>query len=196
MQFRIVLLLVGLWLSVSGVAQQTVSPNAKEIAPNRPLQPWVEKQFGPDFKIDTRFEPMRGDFDGDGAEDLVIVATSKHPMGGSGGFNYRVTDPYDSYFGLGDPKITTQFATFGDGTGHCILIVHDWKAESPKSKWVIVNVPFSKIALGQATVKKHTVAAVSAVESGGMSSLVFFDGKKYRWVPNDFQDDTDPIQAR
>jgi len=194
MQFRIVLLLAALCLPLSAVAQQPLSQNAKRAvtgtAPVSPLQALVTKQFGPDFTLDTRFEPMQGDFDGDGTIDIALIATSKHPMGGSGAFDYKVSDPYDSYFGLGDPHITTQFSTFGDGSGHCILIIHDWKAATPRAKWVIVNVPFDKVALGQVTWKKKTVAAVAAAEADGLSSMVFYDGHKYRWEPNDFDDDT------
>lgn len=189
MQFRIVLLLAALCLPISGVAQQPVLHTPKQAAPASPLQQLITKQFGPDFTVDKHFEPLLGDFDGDGAEDAVIIAVSKHPLGGSGAFNYKVSDPYDTYFGIGDPRITTSEVTFGDGSGHCILIIHDWKAATPKAKWVIVNVPFDKIALGQVTWKKKTVAAVATVEMDGLGSMVFFDGRKYRWEPNDFADE-------
>lgn len=189
MQFRTSLLLAVLFCSLCVTARQWPSEKAKPAPPSRPLQPIIERQFGSSFKIDTRFEPLYGDFDGDGNEDIALIAISKNPLGASGGFNYKVSDPYDGYFGVGDPKITTAYATFGDGTGHCIVIIHSWKAEVPKAKWVIVNVPFDKIAAGQVTLKKKTVDAVAAVEANGMSSLVFFDGRKYRWEPNDFADD-------
>jgi hypothetical protein len=189
MRFRTSLLLAVLFCSLALTARQWPSEKAKPAPPARPLQPIIERQFGSNFKIDTRFEPIYGDFDGDGNEDIALVAISKNPLGGSGGFNYKVSDPYDTYFGVGDPKITTAYATFSDGSGHCILIIHSWKAETPKAKWVIVNVPFDKVAPGQVTVKKRTVDAVATVETNGMSSMVFFDGRKYRWEPNDFADD-------
>ena len=189
MQFRIVLLLAVFCLPLSAVAQKPVSQNAKPASPPSPLQQLVAKQFGPDFTVDARFEPLNGDMDGDGTEDVAIIATSKHPMGGMGAFNYKVSDPYDTYFGVGDPKITTTMGNFGDGSGHCILIMHDWKAATPKAKWVIVNVPFEKVSTGQVTWKKKTVAAVTAIEADGMNSFVFYDGHKYRWEPSDFQID-------
>ncbi|HET7892621.1 MAG TPA: hypothetical protein VFL34_13915, partial [Candidatus Sulfotelmatobacter sp.] len=116
--------------------------------------------------------------------------------GGSGGFKYTVIDPYDTYFGVGDPKITTHLAGFSDGTSHCILIIHDWKGETAKSKWVIVNVPFNRVVPGQVTLKKKTVPAIATIEVGGLSSLVFFDGKKYRWEPNEFDDDANGGDTR
>ena len=198
MQFRIVLLLAVLCLSLPSATQELTTreaqhakeaTNPKTGKPQNPLETLVEKQFGPDFSIDSRFEPMYADFDADGREDLAIIGFTKHPLGGSAGFKYTVIDPYDSYFGLGDPKITTHYAGFGDGSSHCILFVHDWKGEAPKSKWVVVNVPFTKVAPGQVTTKKKTVPAVATIEIGGLSSLVYFDGKKYKWEPNEFDDE-------
>ncbi len=158
--------------------------------PVSPLQPLVAAQFGPDFKVDSKFQPIMGDMDGDGTEDIALIASSKHPMGGSGAYKYTVADPYDGYFGVGNPKITTQFSAFGDGTNHCILIIHDWKATTPKAKFVIVNVPFEKIALGQATVKKKkTVAAVTAIEADGLAAMVYFDGHKYKWEPTGYDEE-------
>ncbi len=203
MQSRIVLLLASLCLLIgSSTAQQSAddptlttreqqaakdATNQQTGKPQSPLHDLVKKQFGPDFKVDPRYVPIYADFDGDGREDIAIIGFSKHPLGGSAAFNYKVVDPYDSYFGIGDPKITTNLGGFGDGSRHCILFIHDWRGETPKAKWVIVNVPFDKIAPGQVTLKKKTFAAVATVESSdGLSSLVFFDGKKYRWEPNEF----------
>ena len=205
MQFRIVLLLAALCLSLPSVAQELTTREAQAAKdatnprtgkPQNPLGALVEKQFGPDFRMDAHFEPMYADFDGDGKEDIALVGFSKHPLGGSGGFKYTVLDPYDSYFGIGDPKITTHYGGFGDGSTHCILIIHDWKGETAKSKWVIVNVPFDKVSPGQVTLKKKTYPAVATVETGGLSSLIFFDGKKYRWEPNEFADGSDDLNMQ
>lgn len=203
MQFRIVLLLAALCLLVMPSTAQELTTREAEAAkettnsktgkPQSPLETLVEKQFGADFRVDMKFTPIYADFDGDGREDVAIIGFSKHPLGGSAEFKYTVVDPYDTYFGVGDPKITTNLAGFSDGSKHCILIIHDWKGETPKSKWVIVNVPFSKIAPGVVTVKKKTVAAVAAVEANSLSSMVFFDGKKYRWEPNEFDDGADDL---
>ncbi|MGZ4787179.1 MAG: hypothetical protein ACXVZV_00065 [Terriglobales bacterium] len=198
MPFRIVLLLAAILLSLASTSQElttreaqrakeTTNPKTGKV--QSPLESVVEKQFGPDFSVDARFEPMYADFDADGREDLAVIGFSKHPLGGSAKYKYTVLDPYDTYFGVGDPKITTHFAGFGDGSSHCILFIHDWKGEEPKSKWVIVNVPFNKIAPGQVTTRKKTVPAVATVEMGGLSSLVYFDGKKYKWEPNEFDDE-------
>ena len=198
MLFRIVLLVAALCLCLPSAAQELTTreaqhtketTNPKTGKPQSPLESLVEKQFGTDFSVDERFEPMYADFDADGREDLAIIGFSKHPLGGSAKYKYTVVDPYDTYFGVGDPQITTHYAGFSDGSSHCILFIHDWKGEAAKSKWVIVNVPFNKVAPGLVTMKKKTVPAVATVEVGGLSSLVYFDGKKYKWEPNEFDDE-------
>jgi len=195
MQLRIVLLLGALCATVA-LAQQPVSPdpdhNAKEEnkAPASPMQQLVAKQFGPDFKVDAHFDPVLGDMDGDGVEDIALIATSKNPMGGSGAHNYTVTDPYDGYFGFGNAKIMSSFST--SVHPRCILIIDDWKAATPKAKWVIVNVPFEKITLGQVTLKKKkTVAAVTAIGSDGIAAMVYFDGHRYKWEPTAYDEEND-----
>lgn len=191
MSFRIVLLLAGLCLAVSLYAQEEQTP-AKPVAPAptkpsaNPVQRVLDDQFGDGFKLDAAFAPMPADFDGDGAEDLALVVVAKNPMANSQEKNFKVVDPYDSYFGFGDPKITTSFAGFGDGTSRCVVVMHDWRAGAPRMKFVIVNLPFEKLELGKMALKKKTVAALSAIEYGGLNALVYWDGKKYKWEPNEF----------
>jgi len=156
------------------------------------MQQLVAAQFGPDFKLNTHFEPILGDMDGDGTEDIALIAASKNPTGGSGAHNYTVSDPYDGYFGYGNPKVMASFSTSPSGSSHCILIIHDWKAATPKSKWVVVNVPFEKIELGEVTLKKKkTVSAVTVIEADGLTAMVYFDGKKYKWEPNSYDPDSE-----
>jgi hypothetical protein len=198
MPYRIVLLLTVVCGSVFACAQQptaepaTPAPSAasKPTAPLNPIQKVVLDQFGEGFKVDPAFPAMTADFDGDGIEDLALVAKSKNPMATSAEKNYKVVDPYNSYFGFGNPKYTTKLADFGDGTSHCILVMHDWKVGAPKLKFVIVNFPFNKLTLSKMPMKKKTVAAFSATELGGLNSLVYWDGKKYKWEPNEFTDDS------
>jgi hypothetical protein len=140
----------------------------------------IVKQFGPEFKLVNEFPPLFGDLDGDGEEDAVVVATGS-PLGGQGEFDYKVVDPYNAYFGWGDPKVTMTFEPMFPGPRRHILVVHSWKAEKPKAKFVIVNLPFQKVSLVRAMLKKKTVWAISTEESSSMVSLTYWDGKHYRW---------------
>ncbi len=186
MPSRIALLLAGLCVAASLMAQEPEkAADPKPPKPSNPVQRVIDDQFGDGFKLDAAFQPISADFDGDGTEDLALVVVSKRPMANSQEKNYKVIDPYDSYFGFGDPKITSKF-DFGDGTSHCVLLMHDWRTGAPKMKFVIVNLPFEKLELGKMPLKKKTVAAISTIEYGGLNALVFWDGKKYRWEPIEF----------
>jgi hypothetical protein len=181
---------LGLLLALTGAplfAQQVAADKAAPTVPD--YQQTIETQFGSDFKLDKKFEPMIDDFDADGAEDLVLVSIGKNPLAAQGVKGYKVIDPYDAYFGFGDPKVTTKFASFGDGTSHCVLVIHNYQSAIPKAKFVIVNLPFERLSRSTTPFKKRTVAAISATEEGGLNAMVFWDGKKYRWDPTDFSTD-------
>jgi hypothetical protein len=160
-------LILVLALATSALAQQ---PKAQELA---------AREFGPSFTVDAAFAPLFGDLDGDGQEDAVLVATSKSPLGDEAEFHYRAIDPYDSYFGWGDPKTTVQFSQTNAGPARYVLIIHDWRA--PKQKFVIVNLPFERLSLGRISRKKKSYNSIHAEESGGLSAEVFWDGRKYKW---------------
>ncbi len=179
----------GLLLALAGApvfAQQVAADKAPAAFD---YQQTIDAQFGSDFKLDPKFAPIIADFDSDGAQDLVLVSIGKNPLAAQNLKNYKVIDPYDSYFGFGDPRVTTKFADFGDGSSHCLLVIHSYQAETPKAKFVIVNLPFEKLSQTIAPFKKRTVPAISATEEGGLNANVFWDGKKYRWEPTDFSTD-------
>jgi hypothetical protein len=106
--------------------------------------------------------------------------------------NFRVVDPYYDFFGYGDPKITT---TFSEGNpalrGLVALVINGagpdaWRSATPKSKFVIVNLPFKGLSVRKMQLnKKRMIEAIYVEEAGDMgeSSAVFFDGKKFRYVP-------------
>jgi hypothetical protein len=194
MPFRILLLLAPIIVSVFAFAQQPVLASAAE--PANPLQATITSSFGDGFLLDAKFAPLTADFDSDGTEDIVLVAFGKDPMANSNERNFRVADPYDAYFGFGDPKVTSKFSNFGDGSFHCVLIIHDWHSAAPKGKFVIVNLPFEHLELSKMPLKKKTLPALSATELGGLSSLVFWDGKKYKWEPTEFSTDTRGLKGQ
>ena len=166
----------------------------------------VKKQFGPDLEIaqtpsevTTRYlHPDKkkeaewnylatGDLNGDGVEDAVIVVRFKNPLAGQAQFNYKVIDPYFTYHGYGNPKVTVEFQSEDPRYRNMILVIHGagpeaWRAETPKEKFVIVNLPFEKLSIAPMMVKKKKVTAILAEEPAGASSSVYWDGKKYKWI--------------
>ena len=176
---------VVLLLVVAGTGQQPtkVSTAAVVQPPAAELKQCAAREFGPSFELQDA-PPLLLDIDGDGTEDAVLVATSKNPLLDSEELHYKVVDPYDDFFGWGDPKVTVGFAPSNTGSPRFLLVLHDWRAATPKAKFVIINLPFDKLSVGRTMRKKKPVAAISAEEGSGLNSFVYWDGKKYRWQPN------------
>src|SRR5580658_1072017 len=86
---------------------------------------FVQQQFGDQFTILPEVSAMFGDLDGDGVEDVVIAARCKNPLLDQATHNYTVMDPYNEFFGYGDPRMTTTFSE-GDPArrGLVVLIVY------------------------------------------------------------------------
>jgi hypothetical protein len=150
---------------------------------------FVQRQFGKEFTIVPEIKPVFGDLDGDGIEDVVIAARCKNPMLDQGEHNYTVMDPYYDFFGYGDPRVTTTFFESDPALrGLVVLIIHGSGPESwhsPKAKYVIVHLPFRAISVRKMKLRRKTIEAVCVEEAGdtGDSSALFFDGRKFRYVP-------------
>jgi hypothetical protein len=152
---------------------------------------FVQQQFGKEFTILPEVEPVVGDLDGDGVEDVVISARCKNPMLDQGEHDYTVMDPYYDFFGYGDPRMTTTFSEPDPlRRGLVVLIIHGagpegWHAAKPKAKYVIVNLPYKMLSVRKMRLRKRTVEAVYVEEASefGESSALFFDGRKFRYVP-------------
>jgi hypothetical protein len=152
---------------------------------------FVQQQFGDQFTLLPEVAPAFGDLDGDGVEDVAIAARCKNPMLDQGEHKYAVLDPYDDFFGYGDPKVTTTFSA-GDPAqrGLVVLVIHGagkdgWRSATPKAKFVIVNLPYRTISVRKLPLRKRTIEAIYVEEAGdfGASSALFFDGRKFRYVP-------------
>ena len=152
---------------------------------------FVHRQFGPEFTLLPEIGAVYGDLDGDGVEDVAIAARCKNPMLDQGDHEYTVVDPYHEFFGYGNPKITTTFKEADPvRRGLVVLIIHGkgadgWRSANPKSKFVIVNLPYRMISVRKMKLKKKTIEAVYVEENSEFneSSVLFFDGKKFRYVP-------------
>ena len=178
--------------SVKAASLQSVSPQAASL--QKIDAAFVNSQFGDQFTLVPEVPPAFGDLDGDGVQDVVIAARCKNALLDQASKKYRVIDPYNEYFGFGDPRMTTTFAE-GDPSlrGLVTLIIHGsgpeaWRSAEPKAKYVVVNLPFKSISVRKLEVsKKRTIDALYVEEGGdtGISSAVFFDAKKmhYHYLP-------------
>jgi hypothetical protein len=161
-------------------------------APARSVdEAFLRKQFGEEFALTPVSTPYMRDVDGDGVKDLVIVAHSKKPMLDAAEHSYKVVDPFYDFYGYGDPKLT---ATFGSEelmqTNLVILIIHGagteaWRSDTPKAKFVIINVPLKKVSVRRLQLRKKQINAIFAEEadSSAGDSVVYWDGKQYKYQP-------------
>lgn len=180
------LVLVYLALSILALAQQTPPAPASTVD-----DAFIQKQFGSTCKLMPGPPQLKADLDGDGIEDLVVAGHCTNPLTDQAEDNFTVIDPYNQFYGYGDTKITTQFASEDPAVrGLVLLVIHGsgpeaWRADKPKAKFVIINLPFKQITVKKLSIKKKTVMAIYAEETGGdhMTSTIFWDGKKYRYQP-------------
>jgi hypothetical protein len=160
-------------------------------APRKIDNDFVQQQFGNQFTLLPEIEPVFGDLNGDGVEDVVIAARCKNPILDQAEHDYTVVDPYYDFFGYGDPKLTTTFSEPDPKRRGLVILVIDgdglntWRSATPKAKYVIVNLPYRMVTVKKMKVGKRTIEAIYVEEAGefGNSSAVFFDGKKFRYVP-------------
>ncbi len=181
------------WLCLFTVLMFTPVAPAQGTQPSPPAldNDFVQKQFGASCALNPAVPPLIADLNGDGVEDAVIAARCTNPMMDAGERNYVVLDPYNSFYGFGDPRVTTQFATLEpENRSLALLIIHGagpeaWRASAPKAKFLIVNLPYKHISVKRLMVKKKAVMAIYANEAGEdqMTSAIFWDGKKYKYQP-------------
>jgi len=155
----------------------------------------MKQQFGDTFTLPAKFPTplITADFDGDGVEDVAIVANSKDPIPDSYAFKYEVADPYHAYFGFGNPKYTSSFRADPEHNHHLLVIFgsgkEGWHAATPKSKFILINVPFDTLEVGRMLIskKKPPIFVIKALESQVMDSAIWWEAKKkrWRWEPGD-----------
>jgi hypothetical protein len=164
---------------------------AAESAPVRPVGPnggpvdpkaYLSEQFGPMLTYLPQYPPIVADFDADGTEDLALVVTGKDPLIDEQQFHYKTIDPYNAFFGWSDPKDTLQFAT-AEGDPRFVAIVHNWRAATPKAKFVIINLTFEKLSFSRyVNKKKKVIPAIEIEDRTGLTSDIFWNGKQWKWA--------------
>jgi hypothetical protein len=175
-------------LAVSmGAAAQTSTLNLA-----LPGNDFVHQQFGSTCSLDSAWPPMIADLNNDGVDDIVMVARCKNPLIDQADKNYKVVDPMDSFFGYGNPAITTSFAPDDPKLrGIDLLVIHGsgpeaWRSATPLAKFVIINLPVKTLTLKRMKVRRKRIVNAIYVEEASadeMTSAIFWDGKKYRYQP-------------
>ena len=152
---------------------------------------FIHQQFGDNCSLIMGPQQFVGDLDGDGIDDLVVAAKCKNPMADKDEYSFVVADPYDAYLGFGDVRVTSTFASDEpQRRGVGVLIIHGdgndaWRAEKPKAKFLLINLPFKTLTVKRLSTKKKTVLGVFMEEQGegeATSSVLFWDGKKYKYM--------------
>ena len=151
---------------------------------------FIHQQFGDNCSLLPGPPQFVGDLDDDGIDDLVVAAKCKNPMADRDEYSFVVSDPFDTALGFGDVKVTSTFASDEPARrGVSLLIIHGadkdgWQAEKPKAKFLLINLPFKTLAVKRLTQKKKSILAIYMEEKGeseDTSSVVFWDGKKYKY---------------
>jgi hypothetical protein len=150
----------------------------------------IHKQFGDNCSLLPGPPQFVADMDDDGIDDLVVAAKCKNPMADKDEYSFVVADPFNSFLGYSDVKVTSTFASDEpDRRGLCLLIIHgadkdSWRAEKPKAKFLLINLPFKTLTVKRLALKKRTILGIYMEEKGegeSTSSVVYWDGKKYRY---------------
>jgi hypothetical protein len=183
--------LAGLLISAAAQTKPAPPPPAHAQSPSPAVtDAFIHKQFGDNCSLLAGPPQFVGDLDGDGIDDLVVAARCKNPMADRDEYGFVVADPYDSFLGYGDVKVTSTFASDApERRGVCLLIIHGaekgaWRAETPKAKFLLINLPFKTLTVKRLALKKKTVLGIYMEEMGAgqdTSSVVYWDGKKYKY---------------
>jgi len=197
-RLTLILLLAG--LLIISILSSAAAERSKKPAPPAPAKApsptvtdeLVHKQFGENCTVLGGPPQFTMDLDGDDVDDLVVAARCKNPMADRDEYSFQIVDPYDSFLGFGDVKVTSSFASDApERRGVCLLIIHGdgpdaWRSEKPKAKFMLINLPFKTLAAKKLSLKKRMAMAIYLEETGqgeNLSSVVFWDGKKYRYQP-------------
>lgn len=182
-----------LLLSLAAFAQKKQPPpppaHAKTPSP-AVTNDLIHQQFGDNCSLLAGPLQFAADLDDDGVEDLIVAAKCKNPMADRDEYSFVVADPYNSFLGYSDIKVTSTFASDEpERRGVSLLIIHGadkdaWRAEKPKAKFVLINLPFKSLTVKRLTIKKRIILGIYMEEQGegeDTSSVVYWDGKKYRY---------------
>lgn len=98
------------WLIPAAVVFCALSASAQQSKPAAVDDAFVQKEFGSTCKLVPGPQPMVADLDGDSVEDIVLVAHCTNPLLDQADKNFQLIDPYNTFFGYGDTRITTELS--------------------------------------------------------------------------------------
>ena len=184
---------LAIFLAVSASAQKKQPPpppaHAKSPSP-AVTDEFIHQQFGDNCSLLAGPPQFVADLDDDGIDDLVVAAKCKNPMADKDEYSFVVADPYDTFLGYSDVKVTSTFASDEpERRGITLLIIHGaekdgWRAENPKAKFLLINLPFKSLTVKRYAQKKKTILGIYMEETGEgeqTSSVLYWDGKKYKY---------------
>ena len=187
----VLLLIAAASVQVAAAKKPLPPPPAPAKSPDPAVtDAYVHKEFGDNCTLMDGPPQFIGDLDGDGMDDLVVAARCKNPMADQAEYGFLVTDPYNSFLGFGNVKVTSTFnSDEPDRKGISLLIVHGvgsdgWHSNKVKPKFLLINLPFKTLTVKRLALKKKTVLGIYMEERGegeSTSSVIFWDGKKYRY---------------
>ncbi len=188
---RFLLPILALLTTLALAQKKQTPPPARATHPSPAVtDEFIQKQFGENCSLVAGPEQFVADLDGDGIDDLVVAAKCRNPMADRDEYSFVVADPYSTFLGFGDVKVTSTFASDQpERRGLSLLIIHGaekdaWRAEAPKAKFLLINLPFKSLTVKRLAQKKKTILGVYMEETGegqNTSSVLFWDGKKYRY---------------
>ncbi|MGA8221467.1 MAG: hypothetical protein WB780_07400 [Candidatus Acidiferrales bacterium] len=180
-----------LTIGASAEKKQPPPPPAHAKAPTPAVtDEFIHKQFGDNCSLLPGPPQFVADLDDDGIDDLVVAARCKNPMADKDEYSFIVADPYDTFLGYTDIKVTSGFGSDEPARkGLSLLIIHGaekdtWRAETPKAKFLLINLPFKTLTVKRLATKKKTILGIYMEETGegeSTSSVLFWDGKKYKY---------------
>lgn len=183
--------LLSLTVAASAQKKQPPPPPAHAKSPSPAVtDEFIHKQFGDNCSLLPGPPQFVADLDDDGVDDLVVAAKCKNPMADKDEYSFVVADPYDTSLGYTDIKVTSSFGSDEpERKGLSLLIIHGaekdaWQAEKPKAKFLLINLPFKTLTVKRLATKKKTILGIYMEETGegeNTSSVLFWDGKKYRY---------------
>ncbi|HKT69602.1 MAG TPA: FG-GAP repeat protein [Terriglobales bacterium] len=185
----IVLFLLCPWLFAQKVPAGPVATDVAAGPDSATVEKVIRDQFGKGYKLLPGYAPLVADFDGDGVQDLAVAAKANNPLLNAVEFHYTVIDPYHSFFGYGNANTMMEYGADDPRLeGQVVVIIHGaadgaWRAAQPKSKFVVVNLPYIRLSLSHVLRHKKPLAAVAAEEPDKVTSVVYWDGKKYKYEP-------------